>query len=76
MLKAHEKELCEVDDDSELLIVVKNFFASLNLPEGTTEEDYAKKFTIFKQLMKSAVSYIALISYEHLLLIVHSVYRL
>ncbi|KAG2193220.1 hypothetical protein INT47_010695, partial [Mucor saturninus] len=54
VLKAHEKELCEVDDDSELLIVVKNFFASLNLPEGTTEEDYAKKFTIFKQLMKSA----------------------
>lgn len=58
VLKTHEKELCTIDDDSELLVVVKNFFASLNLPDGTTEEDYAKKFALFKQLMMSAVSYL------------------
>ncbi|KAI8085278.1 rab-GTPase-TBC domain-containing protein [Thamnidium elegans] len=54
VLKTHEKELCSIDDDSELLVVVKNFFASLNLPAGTTDQDYAKKYAIFKQLIASA----------------------
>ncbi|EPB91190.1 hypothetical protein HMPREF1544_01895 [Mucor circinelloides 1006PhL] len=58
ILKRHEKELVKVEDDSELLVVVKEFFASLNLPvdDATKEEDDANKLEIFNSLMKSAYS--------------------
>jgi hypothetical protein len=47
-LKRHEKELCTVEDESELLTVVKQFFASLNLPvdDATKEEDDAMKLEV------------------------------
>ncbi|CEP11243.1 hypothetical protein [Parasitella parasitica] len=58
ILKRNEKELVKVKDDSELLIVVKGFFASLNLPldDATREQDEASKLEIFNSLMKSAYS--------------------
>lgn len=58
ILKRHEKELVKVEDDSELLIIVKEFFASLNLPAdyATKEEDDANKLEVFNSLMKSAYS--------------------
>lgn len=62
VLKLHEKELCEVQDDSELLVVVKQFFQSLNLTSDTSDEEYAKKLAVFTSLMKSAVSSVFLCS--------------
>lgn len=58
ILKRHEKELVNVEDDSELLVVVKAFFSSLNLPvdDATKEQDDANKLEIFNSLMKSAYS--------------------
>lgn len=58
ILKRHEKQLVQVEDDSELLVVVKEFFASLNIPvdDATKEQDDANKLEIFSSLMKSAYS--------------------
>ncbi|KAI8882932.1 TBC-domain-containing protein [Backusella circina FSU 941] len=56
ILKLHEKQITEVSDDSELLIVVKTFFISLNMPKKdiSKEDDEANKLDVFKKLMRSA----------------------
>ncbi|KAI8639361.1 rab-GTPase-TBC domain-containing protein [Parasitella parasitica] len=67
ILKRNEVELVKIEDDSELLVVVKTFFASLNLPvdDATKEQDNANKLEIFNSLMKSAYSdFPSVISYK------------
>jgi hypothetical protein len=60
ILKLHEKQITQVNDDSELLIVVKTFFTSLNMPKKdiSKEDDEANKLDVFRKLMRSAVSHI------------------
>ncbi|KAI8990038.1 rab-GTPase-TBC domain-containing protein [Pilobolus umbonatus] len=45
ILKYHEDKLLRISDDSELLVIVKQFFGSLNLPNADTsvEEDNTAK---------------------------------
>ncbi|KAI8064867.1 rab-GTPase-TBC domain-containing protein [Gilbertella persicaria] len=56
ILKINEKELLTVDDDSELLVIAKEFFKALNMPmdDTATEQHHTKPSDIFNNLMKSA----------------------
>ncbi|KAI8362751.1 rab-GTPase-TBC domain-containing protein [Blakeslea trispora] len=61
VLKMNEEELLTVEDDSELLMVAKGFFKTLNIntsdsDSGAAEEDseVARRLELFNNLMRSA----------------------
>lgn len=63
ILKRNEKDLLKVQDDSELLAVVKGFFASLNIQVYDEEEDAKRAEVTYKNAYPIETNIICIIGF-------------